>query len=729
MEDPQTVNLSFTTKDIHSLIARIVSNPIVVLDKNFRYIFINKAAEAIISISSEELLGEIIWEKYPFLSGSSLEISCRKALENQETIFLEQYYPNFDAWTEYNIHPFPNGIVMEFKNISNNKKQEKDALKFIKRNSLMIETMHDMFLLADEELNVVDVNTSLCEALSYTKQELLQMNICDMYKSLSKEIIYEEINKVLNKKAAFIDVRNKRKSGDVLDIEVTVLKLINEDKNHYAFFGREVTQFIKTQEELKITNQRFKLIGTATQDALWEVEISTQKKWANEIHQNMYGLTRNQPVPDAEAWQNRIDISDRKKVIKSLEKAIRDKKTVWTSEYLYNTENKGWINIYDRTHILYDSDQNAVRMLGSMTDVTNLKIAETAIKNEKELSDSIINGLPGIFYLINQEGKILRWNKNFEKILGYNKHEILSIHALDLFPKNEKHLIRKKIQDVFEKGKSEIEANFFTKDQQLVPYYLYGRLTQKNGVKCVIGMGVELTEIKKAKKAMHEMEQKILFQKVQQQKKIARAIIKTQETERNYIGAELHDNVNQILAGARMYLSIAAKKEDQIKEMIQYPLELLDTAINEIRSLTAKYVSPIREIELEELVEALVENLRQTTSIKVELILEITQDITADLKINIYRILQELITNLIKHANCTKAFISLSTNHNSVYLKVTDNGQGFSLTNKREGIGLSNISNRVDSFNGEISLKSEPGKGCCTLIKIPIWNNQRDYEE
>ena len=729
MEENQFVEYpKHTTRDINSLIVKSISDPIIVMNRDFCYIYVNKAAEKLIGRKEIELLGNNIFEFYSFLSGSSLEISCKKALTEQHYIFLEQYYPNFDAWAEFHIIPNEEGIVIHFKNITATKKRENEALKLIKRNALIIETMRDMFILTDEQFNVVDVNPAFCETLGYTKKEILKMNVHDFDTETSTETIRKKIKNALKSNVAFIDTKNKTKNGEILDIELTLLELVIDGKTHFASFGRNVTEFKNAQKELNKTNLRFELIGTATQEALWEVDLKTEKRWANEVHQNMYGLSKADPVPASMPWQNRINTNERERVIGSLEKAILDKKTTWNEEYLFLTENNGWITVYDRTHIIYDQDGNAIRMLGSMTNITDLKKAEIAIKAEKELSDSIINSLPGIFYLINREGKFLRWNENFEKISGYNNAELKAIYALDLFAEDEKELLRRKIIEVFEKGESEIEANIFTKENQKIPYYLNGRLTSKNGVKCLIGMGVDMTEKKKAEKALHEMEEKILLQKVQHQKKIARAIIKTQETQRNHIGAELHDNVNQLLAGARIYLSIAGKKEEKIQEAIQYPMELLDNAINEIRILTAKHVSPLKEVNLENLVKSLVENLQQATGLKVSLSYEVSQNnIPGDQRLNIYRILQELFNNILKHSNCTEATVAIKTCENFILIKVEDNGKGFSLNEKREGIGLSNITNRVDSFNGEVAFKSEPGKGCSTIINIPLFNNPNEF--
>lgn len=710
-----------TNREIDRLIVNSISEPIIVLDTDFCYIHVNKAAEDLINRSTDQLLGNNIFELHPYLSGSSLEVSCITALEEQEFCILEQYYPNFDAWTEYKIFPHPQALVIKFKNISASKKKEVDAAKMFKRNALMIETMREMFLLADENLNVIDVNTSFCNELGYSKEELLQMNVCNFDTETTKETVLLNVEKALKANAPFIDTKNRKKNGEIIDVELTIIKLIIDGKMHFASFGRNVTEFKAAQKELQKNNLRFELIGTATQEALWEMDMETGGLWANEVHQKMYGLTKADPVPDSAYWEKRIDAPIRNKIKNGLNKAIQDKKTTWTGEYLFQTENKGWITVYDRTHIIYDSTGKAVRMLGSMTNITELKKAEVAILTEKELSDSIVNSLPGIFYLANREGKFIRWNKNFEKVSGYTANEIGSIHALDLFHGKEKEILWHKIVEVFEKGESEVEANLFTKEKQQVPYYLNGRLIIKDGIEYLIGLGVDMTEIKKTEKALQQMEEKILLQKVQEQKKISRAIIKTQEAERNHIGAELHDNVNQLLAGAKLYMSIAGKKNDEVKEAIQYPMELVENAIDEIRILTAKHVTPLKNMDLEQMVLSLVEKIKKTTEIKASLSYDVQhQSIQPDLKINIYRIMQELTNNIIKHSASEEVDFIIKSNENFINICVKDNGKGFSLTDSKEGVGLLNITNRVDTFNGEIEIISEPGKGCSTIIKLPM---------
>jgi PAS domain S-box-containing protein len=353
-------------------------------------------------------------------------------------------------------------------------------------------------------------------------------------------------------------------------------------------------------------------------------------------------------------------------------------------------------------------------------DISESKKAEEQIINEKKLSDSVINSLPGIFYLYDKNRKFLRWNKNFEIISKYNSTEIASMHPLDFFDDDEKELLKEKIETAFEKGTCEMEAHFFSKDKEKIPYYFNGKLTYIEGRPCLLGTGIDVSERKKAEESIRSMEMEILNQKVQEQKKITRAILKAQETERNYIGRELHDNVNQILAGTKLYLSMAGRHDKAVKDLVKYPLELIDSSINEIRLLTSKNVTPVRNINLKKLIQALIDNLNKNTTIKTIFNYNITNEIIDDeLKLNIYRIVQEQINNIVKHADSLSANISIEAVGNIIRVIVTDDGKGFDINKKREGIGITNMLNRVESFNGKIDIESSPGNGSKIQIEIP----------
>ena len=95
------------------------------------------------------------------------------------------------------------------------------------------------------------------------------------------------------------------------------------------------------------------------------------------------------------------------------------------------------------------------------------------------------------------------------------------------------------------------------------------------------------------------------------------------------------------------------------------------------------------------------------------------EDIDDDLKLNIYRVIQEQINNIIKHADPKNVSVTVIAKNKIIYLTVTDDGKGFDMEKRRTGIGISNMMNRVESFNGKTEIVSSPGNGCRTTIEIP----------
>jgi signal transduction histidine kinase len=216
------------------------------------------------------------------------------------------------------------------------------------------------------------------------------------------------------------------------------------------------------------------------------------------------------------------------------------------------------------------------------------------------------------------------------------------------------------------------------------------------------------------------LEQEILDQKIQEQKRITRAILLAQEQERNRIGQELHDNICQILSTAKLYIDVAKEERPELTELVSYPLELIDNSISEIRALSKRSVTPLKNIDLKELAQSLVSNLDNTTTIKTTFDYDVSdQDLADDLKLNVYRIIQEQLNNIVKHSASKNVSLSVAADGNLIHVRVKDDGKGFDPNKKRTGIGISNMINRIESFNGQIKIESSPGNGCIVQIELP----------
>ncbi len=120
--------------------------------------------------------------------------------------------------------------------------------------------------------------------------------------------------------------------------------------------------------------------------------------------------------------------------------------------------------------------------------------AQEQLQRERDLLEHSIESLPGVFYLIDSDGRFRRWNREFEHVTGYNAQEVGSMHPLDFFaPGPDRDLVAERIARVFTHGRAEVEAGFRAKDGHTVPYYFTGQRVMLDGAPHLVGMGADLT--------------------------------------------------------------------------------------------------------------------------------------------------------------------------------------------------------------------------------------------
>lgn len=210
---------------------------------------------------------------------------------------------------------------------------------------------------------------------------------------------------------------------------------------------------------------------------------------------------------------------------------------------------------------------------------------------------------------------------------------------------------------------------------------------------------------------------------LENQKLINKAFMEAREIERNCIGEELHDNVNQILVSALLYMNTAMKEPEKSNELLEKAIEFQKMALEEIRMLSKTLsTSVVSSIGMKEGIEDILKHLKsvQNLNTKLELDHGITEKLSKEQKLMLYRIVQEQTTNIVKHAKAKNINVFLKIQNTTFSLLIADDGVGFNVKEKRNGIGLTNISNRVSNFNGKLKIYSAPGSGCKLEAIFPL---------
>ena len=230
--------------------------------------------------------------------------------------------------------------------------------------------------------------------------------------------------------------------------------------------------------------------------------------------------------------------------------------------------------------------------------------------------------------------------------------------------------------------------------------------------------------IMKHHKKLLQVQQLLLAERQHRFQEITRQTLQAQERERNEIGRELHDNVNQLLTVAKLNLSFVSERPEKSEELIPKSINYLQEAIQEIRCLCKSLVSPLKnDISL---VDSLKELLASMQAVSENVFFTFTSKINCDkhldpqLRLNVYRIVQEQVNNIMKHANASDVSVELKNDANTLTLTVEDNGCGFDISIRKPGIGVHNIINRVEAYHGTVKFDTSPGNGCLLTVTFPI---------
>ena len=164
-------------------------------------------------------------------------------------------------------------------------------------------------------------------------------------------------------------------------------------------------------------------------------------------------------------------------------------------------------------------------------------------------------------------------------------------------------------------------------------------------------------------------------------------------------------------------------RQDITEDLIERSYEYVNEAMEEIRKLSHSLVAPsLGDIGLKEALEELLEETNLFNSLQIQLIVDEKyheKEVDKTKEVMLYRIVQEQLNNITKYAKAKEAVITLKTDNGDLFLSVADNGVGFDTSEKGKGIGLKNISSRVEFYSGNMNIISAPGHGCTLEVYIP----------
>lgn len=344
-----------------------------------------------------------------------------------------------------------------------------------------------------------------------------------------------------------------------------------------------------------------------------------------------------------------------------------------------------------------------------MNDVTEKHRLHAVLEESERRFRSLFYTAPIPLYTVDPVTmKFTQVNEAAAKFFGYSSDEFLTKSVMDIRPKSDAARTASAIDLI-------VEENWNYND--------YHRHIKKDGA--IADVEIFASRIEIDNKPLILVTSLDITERKQNENKIAKAIIKTQEEERYEIGSELHDNVCQILASAKMNMGLMKPVlPPEIECTFKQTIDSIELATIEIRNLSHRLAPVFFENgSLKDSFERLISTFNIGHACDISVYFDEALDdkpLSIELQLNLYRILQEQLRNIVKYSKATEVRLEVALDDGNLRMFISDNGAGFDPEKTSNGIGIANMKRRAEFFSGKVDVYSSPGNGCEVLATIPI---------
>ncbi|HEX2535270.1 MAG TPA: PAS domain S-box protein [Chitinophagaceae bacterium] len=448
----------------------------------------------------------------------------------------------------------------------------------------------------------------------------------------------------------------------------------------------------------------------------WEFDlVNGRTNWACDELYAIYGITREEhPEITIPFFLSRLHPDDRP-MMENLIMTAASRDSLSIEHRLLRTDGTV-MHVAQSMHIILENGI-PVRMTGIMQDISERRAAEEKLALSEQRFRSLVHNGYDMISIIDAEGIYLYNSEATYRLLNYSEAELLGKNAVSFVHPDDVPAILDGLQ--------RIQAEMFIAD--LVPFRFRNsrgewrwlevtatNMTHTPGVGGIVVNGRDITDKK-------ELQDRLAREIDEQRRRLNKAAIDAQEKERSQLSRELHDNVNQVLTTIKLYTELCLDKEIDNRALLEKSAAYLTDCINEIRSISRRLSTPtlgrisLRD-SLRELADSL--NLAEKLLIRFDYRGPDTR-IEEQTHLGFYRIVQEHLTNVLRHAQAREVVLLLDVSTEGIRIEIRDDGVGFDLRQKRRGIGISNMYGRAESMNAELKLTSSAGKGTRLTLFLP----------
>ena len=526
------------------------------------------------------------------------------------------------------------------------------------------------------------------------------------------------------------------KSGDLRWIR-SYARIVEDTEQHVTrFYGaaQDITERKQAEEALKESEERYRGLIESQQDLVVRIDSHGQFTFVNEAYCRTFNKTLEELL--GSSFMPLVHPDDQKATEEAMQQLYIPPYRCTVEQRALTVQGWRWFTWEDYA-IRSDSGELAeVQAIGR--DITSRKQAEEALRESEARYAGIFRNTADPIFLLNlrEDGDFVyeEFNPAQEEVTGLTTPKVKGKTPAECFPPQTAVSVTERYLACFKAGEP-----MRYEEEVTLPLGIGYRIAQtvlapirdaSGQIHRLVGIVHDVTAQKQAEKTLQKTNQQ-LAETLEERKKLSTVLRNVQEHERRHLAQELHDGVAQTLSGVLMHVDLLDSQLEEMplkyNELVGQIHELLESAINEIRSLAwALRPGALDDLGLADALPGLVTNMTRNVPIKTTLNMSPQlPSLPPGTETAVYRITQEALSNILKHARASAVSIDLRKKKHSVVLTVEDDGQGIhrpqekAAPGQEPGLGLWSMRERAEEVGGTFVLESAPQDGTKIMVTIP----------
>ncbi len=593
------------------------------------------------------------------------------------------------------------------------RKQAEEALRASERQfRAVFEGALDAMILADDEGRYVDANPAACTLFGLSRAEIIGRQVADFAEpGFESGKAWAEFRRSGSSRGFF---RLVRPDGTARETEYAATADILPGR-HLSVL-RDVTERKRAEEDLRASEERLRLAADLVGLSNYEWDLSTT--WVpvwNARVRRMWGLPPDAPV-DGETVMAAIHPNDRPSVEAAFARALDQAGDGgYAAEYRVigiGDRVERWVSARGRTIF---ADGRPVRLVGAVTEITERKRAEEALRGSERRVVAILESITDGFYTVDREWRFNYINPQAERILGRSRAELLGLNVWEEFPE----ALGTAFDHEFHRVATErVPVAFEVHYPPLGGWYSVHAYPSADGLSVFFS---DVTERRRTDERLREAAERL--------QDLSRRLIRAQEEERRHIAHELHDEIGQALTAMRLNVRVALRDpgSPSATRRLEETIALAERTIGQVRDLSLDLrPSMLDDLGLLDALRSDVAGFGQRSGTEARFVAdEAIGRLDPDVETACYRIAQEALTNVARHAGAGRVRVELGRSEAELRLVVADDGAGFDLAaataraSSGFSLGVLGMRERATLVGGRVEIESRPGRGTEVRATFP----------